>query len=193
MRLIVGLGNPDEKYLRTRHNIGFYGVEKLAEYLSANNWKKQKDGLAAEVLVNGQKNLLYKPMLYMNLSGKSLRSIADYYHIEVADILVMCDDVYLAPGVARIRGGGGNGGHNGLKSIEEHLKSSSYARLRIGVGVYDQEPSTRENQPRLEKYVLEKISVQDLEKIDQVIDKAVPELVNWLEQGTVEDKTLHCS
>lgn len=192
MRLIVGLGNPDEKYLRTRHNIGFHAVEKVAEYFKASGWKKQKDGLVADFLYNGQKVLLFKPMKYMNLSGRALRSILDFYQIDMTDVLVLCDDVYLAPGVLRIRQGGGNGGHNGIKSIEDHLASSSFARIRVGVGVYDQDPQTRENQPALEKYVLEKISDSEHKKVEAVLDKAMPELVNWLEQGKVQEVTVYC-
>src|ERR1035437_9262685 len=134
MRLLVGLGNPGEEYVKTRHNIGFAAVDAVAEVLQAGNSRTFKGGELYEV--GG--NLIFKPMQFMNRSGQSIHEVKQYFQIEPTDVCIVADDVYVAPGSVRIRHSGGDGGHNGWKSIHDHLKDDTFLRVRIGVGVYEQ-------------------------------------------------------
>ena len=132
--LIVGLGNPGEKYAVTRHNCGFMALDYIAlrENVSFRNLKFKS--LVAEVEWNGAKCLLMKPQTFMNLSGEAVREAAAFYHIEPANIIVIYDDVTLDVGRLRVRGKGSDGGHNGMKSIIYQLNSDAFARVRVGVG-----------------------------------------------------------
>lgn len=134
MKLIVGLGNPSEKYAHTRHNLGFDAVDELARLLDCRVTKREKKALTGAALYRGEKLLLAKPQTYMNLSGESVRPLMDYYNLTPEDLLVLVDDVNLDVGTLRIRRGGSDGGHNGLKNITEMLGTKDYARIRIGAG-----------------------------------------------------------
>ena len=135
MFIIAGLGNPDEKYQGTRHNVGFDVVDRLAEkYQIAIDTKKHR-ALIGKGVIEGQKVLLVKPQTYMNLSGESIRSLVEYYKIDPEEeLLVIYDDISLEVGQHRIRRKGSAGGHNGLKSIINHLGSMDFPRVKIGVG-----------------------------------------------------------
>jgi len=135
MKIIVGLGNPGQKYKNTRHNIGFRVVDLVAERLGVQFAREKFHGLIAEAKRGGQSVLLIKPMTYMNNSGLSVAQAARYKNAEPQDILVVVDDVNIALGKLRIRGSGRSGGHNGLKSIIDHLSSEQFPRLRLGVGL----------------------------------------------------------
>lgn len=134
MKLICGLGNPGTKYDATRHNVGFYALDELAELLDARIYINRNRALTGQAYLGSEKLLLVKPLTYMNLSGEAIVSLASYYKIEAADILVLCDDVNLPLGQLRIRNGGSAGGHNGLKNIIQLLGSDQFPRIRIGVG-----------------------------------------------------------
>ncbi len=133
MWLVAGLGNPGPKYERNRHNIGFRVVDALARGLPA--WKTNKlGGDATTGLVAGTKVVLLKPMEFMNLSGFAVQRTAQFHDVEVDHIVVVHDEIDLDFGVVRLKKGGGHGGHNGLRSIQEQLGNSGFARVRMGVG-----------------------------------------------------------
>nr|WP_294491466.1 aminoacyl-tRNA hydrolase [uncultured Mediterraneibacter sp.] len=135
MFIIAGLGNPDRQYEGTRHNAGFEVIDRIAgKYNIAVNTKKHR-ALTGSGIIGGEKVILAKPQTYMNLSGESIRSLIDYYKIdEEHELLVIYDDINLAPGQLRIREKGSAGGHNGIKNIIAHLGTQVFPRIRVGVG-----------------------------------------------------------
>lgn len=133
MKLFVGLGNPGEKYSGNRHNVGFMAVDRIAERHGFSAWRKKFQGLIADGTLAGEKVLLLKPQTYMNDSGHSVVQAAGFYKIPESEVVVFYDEIDLAPGKLRAKTGGGNAGHNGLKSITAHL-GNEYQRVRIGVG-----------------------------------------------------------
>ena len=134
MKLIAGLGNPGPDYSTTRHNAGFWFVDRFAEQHQARfSEQKKLSGDLSRINVPGIDCLLFKPSTYMNNSGRALRAVADYYRIEPAQILVVHDEIDLDAGVVRLKNGGGHGGHKGLRDICETLGSPDFLRLRIGV------------------------------------------------------------
>ena len=132
--LIVGLGNPGKDYERTRHNAGFRAVDLLADKLGCKIDKGKFQGLYGQALYNGTKIMLLKPQTYMNLSGRSVLQLSAYFNIPPARIIVMFDDISLAPGRLRVRADGSAGGHNGIKSIIQEVGSQAFPRVKIGVG-----------------------------------------------------------
>ncbi|WLR50907.1 aminoacyl-tRNA hydrolase [Bacillus tianshenii] len=134
MKLIVGLGNPGKKYAETRHNAGFMVIDHLAEQLNISLTKEKFNGIYGDGIINGEKVLLLKPLTYMNLSGESIAPLMDYFNIPIEDLIVIYDDLDLPTGKVRLRLKGGTGGHNGLKSIFQHLGSKEFKRVRIGIG-----------------------------------------------------------
>jgi PTH1 family peptidyl-tRNA hydrolase len=133
MKLIVGLGNPGEKYAGNRHNIGFMAVDEMARGYSFGAWKKRFQGLAAEGLIGAEKCILLKPGTYMNESGRSVGEAARFYKLSAGDVIIIHDELDLKPGTVRVKTGGGNAGHNGLKSISAHI-GNDYTRVRLGIG-----------------------------------------------------------
>ena len=174
MFIIAGLGNPDEKYQGTRHNVGFDVVDRLAEkYQIAVDTKKHR-ALIGKGVIEGQKVLLVKPQTYMNSSGESIRAAADYYKVDPEDILIVYDDISLAPGQLRIRAKGSAGGHNGIKSIIAHLGTQEFPRVKVGVG---EKPSRMD----LADYVLGHFSKEEQATMDDAVKEAadaVCEIVN---------------
>ncbi|MCI8834686.1 MAG: aminoacyl-tRNA hydrolase [Ruminococcus sp.] len=135
MFLVVGLGNPSRKYEGTRHNVGFEVIDRIAEKYNISVQTRAHRALVGKGILGGQNVLLAKPQTYMNLSGESVRSLVDYYKIDIQkDLLVIYDDINLEIGQLRIRAKGSAGGHNGMKNIIAHLGGQEFARLRIGVG-----------------------------------------------------------
>src|SRR5581483_11570500 len=134
MKVVVGLGNPGQKYAGTRHNIGYMVIDYLAESPRAGRFQSRFQGQIAELIEEGEKMLLVKPETFMNLSGRCVREVMDFYQLPLADLLVVCDDMNLPLGKLRVRAKGTHGGHNGLRDIQNHLGTTEYARLRIGVG-----------------------------------------------------------
>lgn len=132
--LVVGLGNPDKKYEKTRHNAGFMALDKIAASLSADVTKKKFDALVGEAVIAGQRVLLMKPQTYMNLSGTAVEKAASFYKIPPERIIVLFDDISLPPGKLRIRRKGSHGGHNGIRNIIDYLQSDQFPRVKIGVG-----------------------------------------------------------
>ena len=141
MKLIVGLGNPGGKYVGTRHNIGFDCITALCDEYRIKMGKLELKALTGTGVIDGIKVMLAMPQTYMNLSGDSVRAIADYYKIPVSDILIVYDDISLELGKIRFRANGSDGGHNGIKSVIQHLGTKDVARLKIGIGPQPNLPS----------------------------------------------------
>ncbi|MCB1530070.1 MAG: aminoacyl-tRNA hydrolase [Rhodospirillales bacterium] len=134
MWLFVGLGNPEDKYAKNRHNIGFMTVDEIAREPSFTPFKSKFDGLLSEGRLGGKKVALLKPQTYMNESGVCVGKVARFYKISPGQIVVFHDDLDLVPGKIKVKQGGGSGGHNGLKSIDAHLGTQNYWRVRMGIG-----------------------------------------------------------
>ncbi len=147
--LIVGLGNPGEKYASTRHNIGFVVIDELVKRWKLNNPQKKFHAILQDTTVQNGRVLLLKPQTYMNLSGQSVQEAAHFFKLEPQQLVVISDDLDTPVGQVRMRLQGGSGGHNGLKSITEMLGTEKYARIRIGIG--------RQPEIPIENYVLMKI------------------------------------
>ncbi|HEV7292595.1 MAG TPA: aminoacyl-tRNA hydrolase [Devosia sp.] len=133
MKLLVGLGNPGNQYQGNRHNIGFMAIDAIAREHGIGTWKNKHAGLLAEGNIDGEKVLLLKPQTFMNRSGDSVQQVAQFYKIPPDDIVVFYDELDLAPGKVRVKVGGGNGGHNGLRSIDPQI-GLNYKRVRLGIG-----------------------------------------------------------
>lgn len=162
MLLVVGLGNPGTEYARNRHNIGFMAADTLVRRHSFGPWRAKFQGEFAEGVVAGEKVLALKPMTYMNLSGQSVAQAARFLKIPVDDIVVIHDELDLPPGRLRVKRGGGAGGHNGLKSIDQHL-GANYRRVRLGIG----HPGDRD---RVSGYVLHDFAKADQPWLDALVD-----------------------
>ncbi len=161
MYIIVGLGNPDKKYMNTRHNIGFDVIDAIAEKSDIVVGEKKHKAVIGKGIVAGQKAVLVKPLTYMNLSGESVRSVIDFYKVdEKSELIVISDDVSLDMGQIRIRKRGSDGGHNGLKNIIMHLGHDEFIRVRMGVG---------EKPPRMDlaDYVLGHFSAKEREVMNE--------------------------
>lgn len=170
--LVVGLGNIGNAYEGTRHNVGFMVADAFAKKRSlAFHEKKKFKGLLAE----GSSLLLLKPTTYMNLSGESVFSLSQFLKISPSKILVVVDDVDLPFGQIRLKINSGPGTHNGLRSIEDHLKTNRYARLRIGVG--------DDRRGSLADFVLSRFSKEEEEALPKISEKAIQTIEIWLNQG----------
>ena len=135
MKLIVGLGNPGPEYRETRHNIGFMVADVLVDrWRVADRWREKFEALQIKHAVGDDQVVLVKPLTFMNLSGQAVQTTAAFYKIEPADVFIVTDDVALPLGRLRARRDGGAGGHNGLKSVIQHLGTQAFPRMRVGVG-----------------------------------------------------------
>ena len=133
MKLLVGLGNPGSQYEGNRHNIGFMALDAIARAHGITQFRTRHGGLLAEGNIDGEKVILLKPQTFMNRSGDSVQQVAQFYKIAPSDIIVFYDELDLAPGKVRVKVGGGNGGHNGLRSIDPQI-GTGYKRVRLGIG-----------------------------------------------------------
>ena len=133
MRLFVGLGNPGSRYARNRHNIGFMAVEAIARAHAAAPWRRRFQGEAAEGVLGSERILLLKPQTYMNESGRAVADAAQFYKVALDDLVIFHDELDLPPGKLRVKSGGGNAGHNGLRSITAQC-GNDYRRVRLGIG-----------------------------------------------------------
>lgn len=175
MKLIIGLGNPGSEYERTRHNVGFVAVDAFAQKFGAANYRVAHQGFMADVIISGEKILLLKPQTYMNLSGRAVASAMGFYKLNVADILVVVDDIALACGTIRLRSGGSAGGHNGLRDIEAAVSTQDYNRLRIGVDAPGRIPQ--------KDYVLGVFTSAQKPLIEDAISRSVDAMQLWAEKG----------
>jgi PTH1 family peptidyl-tRNA hydrolase len=174
MKVVVGLGNPGGKYDGTRHNVGFAVVDGLAEAPGAGRFQSRFGAQVAELNEGDHKVLLVKPESFMNLSGRPVRQFMDFYQVPLTDLLVVCDDINLPLGKLRVRARGTHGGHNGLRNIQEHLGTTEYARLRIGVD------SPREGAV---DHVLGRFKPSERPVIEDAVGLAAQAVVVWVKQG----------
>ncbi|MEQ8306468.1 MAG: aminoacyl-tRNA hydrolase [Hoeflea sp.] len=162
MLLIAGLGNPGPQYAKNRHNVGFMAADAIARRHSFSGFSKKFRGEIAEGMLAGEKALILKPMTFMNLSGDSVGEAMRFYKLSPSDIIVIHDELDLAPGKLKLKTGGGNGGHNGLKSIDAHC-GKDYKRLRVGIG----HPGHKD---RVNPHVLGDFSKADQQWLDPLLD-----------------------
>ena len=134
MKVVVGLGNPGSEYRETRHNVGFLVADELARRWGVGDWREQYEALAVKTRCGDEAVVLAKPLTFMNLSGQAVAGLAGFYKVEASDVFVIADDVALPLGRLRARREGGAGGHNGLKSVIQHLGTQAFPRVRVGVG-----------------------------------------------------------
>lgn len=177
MFLIVGLGNPDRQYAKTRHNVGFDAIDMIGEEWGIPMKKEKFRGICGEGMISGEKVILLKPLTYMNLSGESVRLACDFYNIGPDNIIVIYDDVSLDVGRMRIRRQGSSGGHNGIKSIICNLGTDVFPRIKIGVG-----------QPEFDfiPHVLGKFSQEDRSAVEEVMKASVDAVEAIIKFGTEE-------
>ena len=168
-QLVAGLGNPGPDYAKTRHNAGFWYIDELARQLGASfNLDKRYHAAIAQATVDGRRVHLVKPMNFMNNSGQGLAAVAKFYKIDPSRVLVAHDELDLPPGEIKVKGGGGHGGHNGLRDIVPRLGSKEFWRLRIGIG----HPG---HKSAVSGYVLKRASTEHQRCIDEAIDTALRE------------------
>jgi PTH1 family peptidyl-tRNA hydrolase len=182
--LIVGLGNPGKEYEQTRHNVGFRVVDELARRYNLSFGKKERKAVAASGMILGKKVILAKPQTFMNLSGEAVRSLVDFYKVELPRILIISDDLDIPLGTVRMRKSGSAGGQNGMKSVIQHLGTQEFNRLRFGIG---RPPGKM--QPK--DYVLGVFKADDAILASQVIDRAADAVETWLTDGIELAMTRH--
>jgi peptidyl-tRNA hydrolase, PTH1 family len=175
MKIVVGLGNPGRNYAGTRHNVGFAVLDSLAAGPGAGRYKSQFQGQTAELLEGGEKLQLLKPETFMNLSGQAVRQAVDFYNLPLTELLVVCDDFNLPLGKLRVRARGTHGGHNGLRDIQNHLRTTEYARLRIGVGAPNPEEAI--------DHVLGRFRPSERAAIDDAVALAAQAVLVWASRG----------
>ncbi|HJQ19011.1 MAG TPA: aminoacyl-tRNA hydrolase [Gemmatimonadaceae bacterium] len=179
MKVIVGMGNPGPEYTRTRHNVGWWVVDHLADVWRFDGWKNDGNARVAGGTVGGQRVRLLKPLTYMNLSGAALRPYLRREGFAAAhDLMIVIDEVALPVGSYRVRARGSAGGHNGLKSIESAVGSQDYARLRVGVGPED--PRRRGD---LADYVLGDFGKREEKVVRELFPDLTELLETWLSEG----------
>lgn len=176
MYLIVGLGNPEPEYSKTRHNMGFDVINRIANKYDIEVNKNGFKALYGSGIIENEKVILCKPQTYMNLSGDSVFEIANFYKVPLENIIVIYDDIDINPGVAKIRKKGGPGTHNGMKSVVYRLGSQEFPRIRVGTGM----PEYKND---LINYVISKVNNEDYIELEKGIDTAADAVVEILKQG----------
>lgn len=176
MYLIVGLGNPGTKYAHTRHNVGFDVMEHLSRKLGVSISREKHEALIGECFVAGKKTILALPQTYMNLSGEAVMQLANWYKIEPENLLVIYDDIDLAPGFIRIRKNGSAGTHNGMRSIIGLLGYENFPRLRVGVG-------QRREGYELVDWVLGHYIGEEQDEMNKAFDLAADAVIDYIQNG----------
>jgi len=192
MKVIVGLGNFKRKYSKTKHNVGFWFVDSLAENINA-KWKNLKDYQRAEGEIGGEAVALIKPMTFMNSSGPVVKKVLAKNNIFSQDLILAFDDVNLDVGTFRVRLDGSSGGHNGVKSVIENIAEDNFVRVRIGIGPKPEDNAKHNpiNDDDLAGFVLSKFKQSDEKKVRQVVDKAVEFMLGSIGQKDFEQVTIH--
>lgn len=176
MYLIVGLGNPEEDYAGTRHNMGFDTLNKIAKQYNIEINKKKFDGLYGTGIIENEKVILLKPQTFMNLSGKSIKECMDYYKIDLEKLIVIYDDIDIEKGVVKLRKQGGAGTHNGMKSVVECLGSEKFPRVRVGIGM-------PEHKGDLINYVIGYVPEEEKEVLNKGCKVAKEAVIEILKDG----------
>ena len=171
MYLIVGLGNPEEEYAETRHNMGFNVINKIAKEYKIDVTKTKFKGLYGTGEIEGKKVILLKPQTYMNLSGESIREFIRFYKIDLNELIIIYDDIDTEPGKIRIRKTGSAGTHNGMKSVVENIGTTNFTRIRVGIGM----PEYKND---LINYVIGKITDSNIKQtLDEGVEKGKKALI----------------
>ena len=177
MKVVVGLGNPGPRYAQTRHNVGFLVVDELARRwnVPADSYERRWETLTGEAQVGAERVLLLKPQTYVNLSGRSVRAIQQFYKLALTDLLVICDDLDLPVGRIRLRASGSGGGQKGLENILLRLASNDVPRLRIGIGKVHSSVTT--------EHVLSRFAPDERQPIEAALAAAADAVECWLGRG----------
>lgn len=176
MYIIIGLGNPEEEYAGTRHNMGFDVINEIANKYNIQVNKNKFNSLCTKCNIEGQEVLLVKPQTYMNLSGTSVREIVNFYKVKIEDILIIYDDMDIKQGMIKIRKKGSAGGHNGVKSVITNLGTEEIARIRVGIG------KAQEKEDKI-KYVIGHVSKEDRKVLQEGVIKAKEAVIEILKNG----------
>lgn len=180
--LIIGLGNPGPEYRHNRHNIGFLVLDRLVERWGSSFSSVSFKALTTDLRRQGLKIMLAKPQTYMNQSGQSVRSLVNFYKLDLSDILVVYDDVDLPFGSLRLKPSGGAAGQKGMQSIIRALGTRNFARLRVGIG----RPPGRMS---VSSYVLQDFDSRELEELEFILEEAVEAVESWLDEGIQQAMT----
>ncbi len=175
MKILVGLGNPGEKYLKTRHNFGFMVIDRLAWHLETECSQKKFQSFFGKKTVEAEEVVLIKPQTFMNVSGVAVKEAVAFYKCALQELMIVCDDLDLPLGKIRLRRNGGCGGHRGLESIANSLGTTEFPRLKIGIG----RPLTRE----ASNYVLSPFSGDEESEAQESVEKACQVLKTWIFEG----------
>lgn len=182
MYLVIGLGNPEAEYSKTRHNMGFNTINKIAQQYNIEINKNKFQGLYESAVIEGKKVILVKPQTYMNLSGESIKEAMAFYKIKSENIIVIYDDIDIEPGIIKIRKKGGPGGHNGMKSVISEIDTQNFPRIRIGIGKPENKGQLIEyvigKMPQTDKDILEKATILGKEAILEIIKNGVDIAMN---------------
>ncbi len=176
--LVVGLGNPGSKYENTRHNAGFIALDYIANQLDVNFNKSKFDALFSEAVIDGKRVLLIKPQTFMNLSGESVIQFMSFYKIPSENVIILFDDISLAPGNLRVKRSGSHGGHNGMRNIIQLAKTDNFPRIKIGIGA---KPTDWD----LADWVTSKFSDEDLKLLNKAAENSYAALKLML-NGEIE-------
>jgi len=189
LKVIVGLGNPGREYAATRHNVGWWLIDHLADVWHFDGWKKDGESHVVNGSVGGAKVRLLKPQTFMNLSGQALKNyVRRPFWSAAKDLLVVVDEVQLPVGSFRIRARGSAGGHNGLKSVEQALDSRDYARLRIGVGPSEERKGVYKD---LADFVLAPFARDERDDVLALLPPLTATVETWLHEGVAKAMNLH--
>ena len=173
MYLIIGLGNPEEEYVRTRHNMGFDTINKISEKYNIKVNKSKFNSLYGTGEIEDEKVILVKPQTYMNLSGNAVRDFMNFYKLSQEDVIVIYDDLDIEPGIIKIRKKGGPGTHNGMKSVVSEIKTEDFVRIRVGIG-------NPEYKNDLLNYILTRIPDEEYKVLDnatKIASDAIGEII----------------
>lgn len=176
MYLIVGLGNPEEEYTRTRHNMGFDTINRISEKSNIKVNKSKFNSLYGTGTIDGKKVILLKPQTYMNLSGNAVRDFMNFYKILPENIIIIYDDLDIEPGIIKIRKKGGAGTHNGMKSVVHEIQTENFPRIRIGIG----NPKYKND---LLNFILTRIPDDEYEVLQQAQENAAKAVEEIMKNG----------